>query len=206
MRLITAASITLAIAVPQAAFADSLGSRERQRGVITKIDKGAKQLAVESTLILGYSQEGDDSSFMSNAVGSGVFRYFIKDNLGVSGRFGGIYKKSGDARDLGFVGAAWVNYYARMSEGMFFAPGAGLGVVSTQRDIPLDATNVARSSVLGGMAAAEFMLAVFLNPRFSITAGPEFVLTVGGTTPEEGDGTSFMSFNGAFKVGVGFAF
>ena len=198
--------LALALLLPATAHADSLNTRANQRGAYTQINKGVFQLGVDSTLILGYSQEADDSSFMANAIGSGVLRYFVKKNLGVSARLGGVYRKTGDARDLGFVGSIWANFFMRLGEGIFFAPGAGLGVMSTQRDLPMSGSTVARSSVIGGTAATELMLAVFLNKRFSLTAGPEFLLTIGGTTPEEGDGTSFLSFDGGFKVGVAYTY
>jgi len=194
------------LAITASAQADSLGTREDQRGAITRVDKGLMQLGAESTFILGYSQEADDSSFMTNTQVSAVFRYFIKKNLGLSGRFGPVYRKEGDARDLGFAGSVWANLFLRWGEGVFFTPGAGLGFLSTQRDIPVNETTVARSDVIGGTAGAEFLLAVFLNPRFSLVGGPEFLFSVGNTTPEQGDGESFTSLNGAFKVGVFYAF
>jgi hypothetical protein len=204
MRL--AAILLFLIAIPAGARADTLGTRAGQRGAITQIDKGVFQLGADSTLILGYSQEAEDSTFMANAAGSALFRYFVKKNLGISARLGGVYRKSGDARDLGFAGSVWANLFMRLGEGMFFTPGAGVGLLSTQRDLPLDGSTVARSSVLGGTVAAELPLAVFLNRRFSLTAGPELLLTVGGTTPEEGDGTSFLSLDGGFKVGVAYSY
>ncbi len=206
MRLTSLFVVAFLLALAPTASADSLSTRAGQRGRITQIDKGVFQLGVDSTLILGYTQEGDDSEFMSNVVGSVLFRYFFKKNVGVSARVGGVYRKSGDARDLGFVGSVWANLFMRLGEGMFFTPGVGVGFRSTQRDIPIDSDTVARSSVLGGVAATELMLAVFLNRRFSLTAGPEFVLTVGNTDPEQGEGASFLSIDGGFKIGLAYSY
>jgi hypothetical protein len=206
MRLTSLFVVAFLLAFALSARADSLSTRAGQRGRITQIDKGVFQLGADSTLILGYSQEADDSELMGNVVGSALFRYFFKKNVGISGRVGGVYRKSGDARDLGLVGSVWANLFLRLGEGMFFTPGVGFGFRSTQRDVPIGSDTVARSSVLGGIAATELMLAVFLNRRFCLTAGPEFVLTVGNTDPEQGEGTSFLSIDGGFKVGVAYSY
>src|SRR5690606_25828573 len=105
------------------ARADTLGTRANQRGVITQIDKGVFQLGIDSTLQVNWLQEGEAAGSRSNLTGNAMLRYFMRPKLGVSGRVGGIYRKDGETRDVGFVGSAWANYFMRLGEGMFFAPG-----------------------------------------------------------------------------------
>jgi hypothetical protein len=201
--LVVAAALALASTDVEA---DTLGSREHQRGAITRLTKGAFQLGVESSLILAYNQQGDDSSFRANTLGSAAFRYFYRDNIGLSARLGGLYRKTGEVRDTGFVGALWANYYFRLGEGMFFSPGAGLGMLFAERSVPITENQSMRATLVGGVVAAEFNLAVFLNRRFSLTAGPEVLVSFGGTSPEMGEGDSFFALDGGFKVGAAYAF
>ena len=185
--------------IPDAA-ADTLGTRAHQRGVITRIDKGVFQLGIDSTLQLNVLSAGGEADSRSNLTGNAMLRYFIKPKLGVSGRLGGLYKKAGDTRDLGFVGSAWANYFMRLGEGMFFAPGAGVGLVVGQRDLPTGVGMVSRESVVGGVLGLELTAAMYLSPRFSLTGGPDFSLMVGSA------GDSFVELNGSFKVGAVYSY
>lgn len=202
---VLAAAVAAAVAAPRLASADDLGSRQGQSGVITKVGRGVFQLGLDSTFILGVQNEGEDTASRLNVTGNLMLRYFFKDNLGVSIRAGGLYRENGEVTDSGFVGAAWVNYYMRLGEGVFLAPGVGTGMLFATREIPAGAT-VMQTSLLGGIGALELPLAVFVNRRFCLTAGPEIVLSAGSTTPEQGEGDSFFAIDGGFKVGAVYSY
>jgi hypothetical protein len=202
---VLAAAFAAVLAMPRVASADDLGSRQGQSGVITRVGKGVFQLGLDSTFILGVQNEGDESASRLNVTGNLALRYFIKDNLGISIRGGGLYRENGEVTDSGFVGAVWANYYMRLGEGVFLAPGAGTGLLVATREVPAGAT-VAQTSLLGGIGALEIPLAVFINRRFCLTAGPEIVLSAGSTTPEMGDGESFLAIDGGFKIGAVYSY
>ena len=183
-----------------AASADTLGTRANQRGVITQIDKGVFQLGLDSTLQVNWLQEGEGAASRSNLTGNAMLRYFIRPKLGVSGRLGGLYRKDGETRDVGFIGSAWANYFMRLGEGMFFAPGVGAGLAVGQRDVPVGVGMVGRESLVGGLLGGELLAAMYLSPRFSLTGGPSFSLMFGSA------GDSFVELNGSFKVGAVYSF
>ncbi len=190
------------------AHADSLGSRSSQRGVITQIDKGAKQLFADSTMILGYTNEQDDSTFHANLVAAGGFRYFVKRNLGVSLRVGGVYRDNGETNDKLFAASLWANWFARLGEGMFAVAGVGAGFQAGNRDVVSPGTAmVSRSNFVAGTGATELMLAVFLNRRFSLAAGPELLFVAGSAKPDAGgDSSTMVSVDGGFKITAAYAF
>jgi hypothetical protein len=188
------------------AHADTLGSRQAQSGAITRINKGVFQLGLDSTLILGYSAEGDSSLLRANLAGNLAVRYFPRDNLGISLRGGGIVRKAGDVTDHALVASAWVDAYLRLGEGMFFVPGAGVGALFGSREVPAGGGQVDQSSQVGGVAAVEALLAVFLSDRFSLAAGPQLTSSFGSTTPDGGDSTSFVAVDGGFQVGAAYSF
>jgi len=189
------------------AHADQLGSRRYQSGAITRINKGVKQLALESTWVLTFDQQGDASAFRTNTVIGAAFRYFLKDNLGLSLRGGFSYRKAGDSADKGFLGAMWANYYVRLGEGMFFSPGVGAGFVNSGRETPVGGGILEHSDVVAGVAGVEFMLAVYIGPRFHLLAGPEFLYSIGKATPSQGgEGSGFSSLDGTLKIGMGYSF
>lgn len=200
-------ALLVSLTFATAAHADSLSSRRNQRGVVTQIDKGVKQLFADSTMILGYSKQEDASSFRANLVAAGGFRYFVKRNLGVSLRLGGVYRDSGEVNDKLFAASLWADIYGRLGEGIFAVAGAGFGTQIGNRDtIPAGTNMVNRASFVAGTAGAEFMLAVFLNRRFSLAAGPELLLVAGSAKPETGDSTSMLSLDGGFKIAAAYAF
>ncbi|HTM19821.1 MAG TPA: hypothetical protein VL172_04915 [Kofleriaceae bacterium] len=204
MRSIFILTALAAFAVP--AHADNLGSRRQQYDAITRINKGVFQLGVDSTLILGYSAEGDSSLLRANLAGNLALRYFPRNNLGISLRGGGIVRKAGDATDHAFALTAWVDAYLRLGEGMFFVPGIGAGALFGSREVPAGPGQIAEASQVGGIAAAELLLTVFLNHRFSLAAGPQLTSSFGSTTPEAGDSTSFVAIDGGFQVGAAYSF
>ena len=195
--LLAAAAILLAAG---SARADQLGTRRHQRGAITHIDQGVFQLGIDSTLLVNWSREGDSSASRSHATGNVMLRYFLRPRLGVSGRLGGLLRKSGETRDLAFAASGWANYFMRLGEGMFFAPGLGAGLVAGQRDIPGAGGMVLRESLLGARFGTEILLAMYLSERFSLSAGPSFELTAGTA------GASFVELDGSFKVGAVYSF
>jgi hypothetical protein len=199
-RLSICAAALAATFMATAAAADTLGTRANQRGVVTHIDEGLYQLGVDSTLQLNWLRDGDTALSRSNITGNAMLRYFIKPKLGVSGRAGGFYRSTGDTRDLGFLGSVWANYFMRLGEGMFFAPGAGAGLALGQRDIPTGTGTVAREGLFGAQLAGEMNVAMFLNQRFSLTAGPQLSLLLGSA------GGTFVDLAGSFKVGAVYSY
>lgn len=206
IRISVVAIATLLLA--SSARADTLGSRKNQRGVITRLDKGVFQLGIEGTLNLNRVSEGDATSWRTGAAGTLVIRFFPKANLGVSVRGSGVYRKSPGYRDLGFLGMLWGNYYLRLGEGVFLAPGVGAGLMVGQRDLETEASpTVVRANLTTGAAGIELPLAVFLSRRFALTAGPEFLLAFGNTKVEgSDDSTSHFSIDGTIKAGVVYSF
>lgn len=201
MKFRTIVTLALGLTVGSVSVsADTLGTRAYQRGVITRIDKGVLQLGVDSTLQLGWQREGEVAASRANLTGTAMLRYFVRPGLGVSARLGGLYRRSGDTRDLGFQGVAWANYFLRLGEGMFVAPGAGVGLAVGQRDVPVATGMVERSSLVAGVGGVELMAAMYLSPRFSLSAGPSASLLVGSA------GDSFVDLSGSFKVGAAYSF
>lgn len=198
----TAAAIAacLVLFAARNASADTLGSRKHQRGVVTRIDQGVFQLGVDSTLLLNWSREGGGSASRRHATGAAMLRYFLRPKLGVSARVGGLYQKDGVTRDLGFSGMGWANYFLRLGEGMFFAPGAGAGFVVGQRDLPAGPGEVRRDRLVGALGGVELVLAVYLGERFSVSAAPDLRMMVGSA------GGSVVSLDGSFKVGAVYSF
>ena len=81
-------------------------------------------------------------------MGSGVFRYFVADNLALGINAGGFYRsngtKSGDnevkSTDAGFIGSVSLAYYASLGGGMFIAPLVGGGFFAGSREATLTGT------------------------------------------------------------------
>ena len=194
------------VLIESVAHADSVTPSEYDRRAITRIYQGVFQFGISDTLIMTYVDEADDSSFRVNLIQSVALRYFVRDNIAVSLHPGIVYRKAGEVRDLGFQGVVWGNFYFRLGKGIFLVPGAGLGGFRGQRDIPLDDTNIVRSTVLGVVAGVEMPLVVFVTRSFSVKGGPEFLLTAGGSTPEDGESSSYLQLDGAFKVGLDYSF
>lgn len=185
----------------QAAHADTLGTRKNQRGAITQIDKGVWQMAIDSTMQLNYLSEGEQSESRSSLAANIILRYFIKPKVGVSGRLGAFLRKNGEIGDQSFTATGWANYYMRLGEGMFFAPGLGGGLVVGQRDLPGAAEGmVVRNNLVGVVLSTELLAAMYLSPRFSLTAGPDFSLLMANA-----DGAT-TEFSGAFKIGAAYSY
>lgn len=198
--------ILIVSTVSSSAVADTLGSRQGQSGVPTAIGKGVFQLGAESSFISSFVSENDVSDFRVNLRAAISLRYFVKDNLGVSARVGGILQKQGDTTDASGAGALWANYYMRLGEGVFLAPGAGAGFLFGERDVPAG-TGIARATLVGGTLAFELPITFFTSERFSLKAGPEFTLTAGSSLPEGSDtSTGYTSIDGSFKIGFDYAY
>lgn len=199
--------LLLTLVVPgTTAHADALVSSDYDRGVITRIHQGVFQLGVSQTFIMTYVNDNDTSSFRANIIQTLAMRLFIRDNIAVSFQPSLVYRKAGEVRDLGFQGVVWGNYYFRLGKSVFLTPGVGAGVFRGQRDIPIDDVNILRSNILGLVAGFEIPLVLFATHSFSVKAGPEFVLTAGGSTPDMGESGSYFHLDGAFKVGVDYSF
>lgn len=155
--------VAAVLAFPAAAGADVLGSRQNQPGHITRIGKGVFQLGVDAIFTSSYQKEEDESVFRANLIGRGHLRYLVRDNLAVGLHAGVLYRKTGDDQtDLALIGDVSLRWYARLGEGMFWAPEGSLGLLFGSRDID---TGTAMSLDLGlvGFAAGLKLPLVFCS-------------------------------------------
>ena len=200
------AVIAVAAVTNGVAQADSVGSRENERGSINLVKRGLKQLTIDIPFILSYLNENDNSSTRISGALTGGVRYFVKDNVGVSVRLSGIYRKAEDARDLGAMGAAWINYYARVGNSAFLAPGIGAGFMYTNRDIPMPGGVSDRSNVYSFALPMELPFVFYASRNWSLRAGPDLLVLVGRNVHETRDSSTTIAVDGGFKVGVDWNF
>lgn len=203
----------LALAATQAR-ADTLYPGGRDVGKISIISKGVKELGVDSLFLVNYSKTGSGgpSSMRLTALGSGVFRYFVADNVALTLNVGALYRSfdtEGKATDVAFTGSVGVAYHASVGGGMFVAPSVGMGGIYGGRKQEVGPL-VVRNTVSGALARAGLGLIFYASSRANLFARPELTVVYGSAKPSEASATtpssSFFSLDGGFSVGASYIF
>lgn len=192
-----------------------------------------KELSVETQIVFHSdttkgATDQDPSTTVSGLalVGSGVFRYFVADNVALGINAGGFYRsngtKSGDNEakqsDAGFIGSASLAYYASLGGGMFIAPLVGGGFFAGSREETLTgATSVTnRASVSGGVVRAGLGIVFYSSGSFNVFARPEALVWIGSAKPKTDVATpagsvelptrKFTTVDGGFTCGLSYVF
>ena len=202
----------------RAARADELVPTPTQQDkAITSIAQGIKEISPESIFVLGFDKRGDADDFRMTLLVGGSFRYFVGRNTALGFNLSFLYKNTdGQAvsSDIGGVLGVNLGYYASLGGGMFFKPLIGVGGFYARhvssRVVAGVLTEVPASS-FGGIVRPGFNFVFYSSPRFNMYAGPEVMLSIGGSSSEEVSGVQIgneflFSVDGGFNFGISYVF
>jgi hypothetical protein len=194
------------LATPVAA--DTIGANPQDRGRVTAIQKGVKEIDAGGIFVLSHNKSGDaEASTRISTIGGIGFQYFLKDNLSVGGTFLASYdRQSADAYSTAFGGAAFASLHARLGLGAFLRPTLGVGALFGTLKTELVPGQLMSASQVSGLVRIALPFAYFPGTRVVLQAGPEVDISIGRVTPEGGEGESFMTIAGGFGVSAGYVF
>jgi len=190
------------------AAADTLGANPQDRGKVTAITKGVKEIDLGGIFVLSHSKSGDaEGSTRISTLGGVGFQYFLKDNLSAGGTFLASYdRQSADAYSTAFGGAAFASLHVRLGLGAFLRPTLGVGALFGTQKTEVTAGQLMSASQVSGLVRIGLPFAYFPGTRVVLQAGPELDVSIGRTTPEGGEGQSFTNVSGGFGVSAGYVF
>jgi len=201
-----AACLLLALATPAAA--DSIGANPQDRGSVTAIRKGVKEIDLGGIFVLSHNKAGDgEGTTKLSTIGGLGFQYFVSDNVSVGGTVLASYdKQSETTHSSRFGGMVFGSFHARLGLGAFLRPTLGVGLLAGNTSTELAPGMHAVSSQFAGLVRVALPFAYFPSRRIVLQAGPELDFEIGRITPDGGDGMSFTTLTGGFGVGAGYAF
>ena len=196
----------VSLATPAAA--DTLGANPQDRGRVTAVQKGVKEIDVGGIFVLTHNKSGDaDASTRISTLGGLGFQYFLKDNLSVGAQVLASYdRQSADAYSTAFGGALFASLHARLGLGAFLRPTLGVGALFGTQKTELVPGQLMSASQASGLIRLALPFAYFPGSRVVLQAGPEIDISIGRTTPEGGEGESFTTIAGGFGVSAGYVF
>lgn len=212
--LIAAAVLAAALAFAAPAAADELNPGSGDAGQITSVNSGVTEMSLENIFVLGFDKRGDVENFrMSLFVGPTV-RYFVARNavLGVNVSF--FYKVEDGQQsrsDLGGLFSLHIGYMLNLSGGMFLKPLIGAGAFYGERKQEIPGAGTVTSSIFGGIIRGGMPIFFYSNSRVNLFAGPEAIISLGGSTSQivagvEVEGDFFATIDGGFNVGISYVF
>jgi hypothetical protein len=195
------------VALPQTALAQST-VQTRQYSGANRISRGVVDLGIDSLWIVGHTAEGDASSTRLTLISGLTARYFVRDNLGVGLSASGFYKTLGaEDSDTGVIVNVIANYYLRLGDGMFLAPGIGAGGLIGSRTTPIANDMTLQSDLVGATIVATLPLTLFAWERFNVRGGLSVLASFGSASREGAtDSETFVDVDGGFSVGAGYYF
>lgn len=212
-----------------AAFAERIVSDTHG---VSAVGAGVKEVGIESMFLLSSSSKAetkagakdDTSATRVSLLGGLFFRYFIVDNLYLSGNVGALYRSDGASvggnsvakiSSVGFLGTIGAGYLARLGGGMFLAPAVGVGGYSLNTDTTtkISTTDVTTSSGEAGLAVRlELGFVFYSSAKFNLFARPQALVLLGTSKlKNQPAGASDQSsktttIDGGFDVGVSLVF
>lgn len=204
MRRNTISVVALLLALATPAAADEITGDERG---INRVRRGVWEIDLASLFAFANDKQGDTSVFRLVTDANASVNFFIMDNIsvGVTGLLA-YANNGGDNSSITYGGALGGTAHLRLGHGAFFRPGLALGVLLGKREIPIDDTTVMEASQIGFTGRLRFPIAYFISRNLHLEGGPQFNLTTGRFTPDGGEAVTFMTIDGGFSVGVGYAF
>jgi len=196
----------LVLASPAAA--DTLGANPQDRGRVTAVQKGVKEIDLGGIFVLSHSKAGDaEGSTRISTLGGVGFQYFINDNFSAGGTFLASYdRQSADAYATAFGGAAFGTLHVRLGLGAFLRPTLGVGALFGTQKTEVAPGQLMSASQVSGLVRIGLPFAYFPGTRVVLQAGPELDIAIGRTTPDGGEGQSFTNVSGGFGVSAGYVF
>lgn len=212
---VPAAALPLLLARPAAA--DELSAGAGDAGQITAINAGVSELSLETIFVLGYDERGKSNDFRMSLITGPTYRIFIAKNAVLGFNLSFLYKDAKGqvaSSDLGGAFTAHIGYMLSISQGMFLKPLVGLGGFYAQRKVPVvidGAEQNAATSSYGAIVRPGFDLVFYSSSRFNLFAGPEFLISLGGSDSTvvggvKVNGEFFVSIDGGFNVGLSYVF
>lgn len=202
------ASCLALLALASPALADTLGANPQDRGRVTAVQKGVKELDVGGIFVLSHSKAGDaEGSTRISTLGGVGFQYFLNDNFSAGGTFLASYdRQSADAYATAFGGAAFASLHVRLGLGAFLRPTLGAGALFGTHKTEVAPGQLMSASQVSGLVRIAIPFAYFPGARVVLQAGPELDIAIGQITPDGGEGQSFTNVSGGFGVGAGYVF
>lgn len=196
------------VLVASPAVADTLGANPQDRGRVTAIQKGVKEIDAGGIFVLSHNKSGDgEGSTRISTLGGVGFQYFMRDNLSVGATFLASYdRQSADAYSTAFGGALFASLHVRLGLGAFLRPTAGFGALFGTQKTELVPGQLMSAAQVSGLVRIGLPFAYFPGARVVLQAGPEIDISVGRVTPEGGEGESFTTIAGGFGVSAGYVF
>lgn len=190
------------------ALADTVGANPDDRGKVTAVQKGVKEIDVGGIFVLSHSKAGDaEASTRISSLGGLGFQYFISNNISAGATFLASYdKQSENASSTGFGGALFGSLHVRLGLGAFLRPTLGAGVLVGSQKIEVTPGTLMSASQVSGLVRIGLPFAYFPGTRFVLQAGPELDIAIGRVTPDGGEGQSFTNISGGFGVSAGYVF
>lgn len=206
MKLVALVAASFVATAP--AIADTIGANPQDRGRVTHVQKGVKEIDIGGIFVLTHNKSGDaDGSTRVSTLGGAGFQYFLKDNFSVGAQFLASYdRQSADAYSTAFGGAAFASLHARLGLGAFLRPTIGFGALFGTLKTELVPGQLMSASQVSGLIRIAMPFAYFPGTRVVLQAGPELDISVGQVTPEGGEGESFLNIAGGFGVSAGYVF
>lgn len=203
---VLAISIPLALALaPAAATADDLGPDGNDSGKVTRIRAGVWEADVGALAVLAFDKDGDDQTTRLSGDLSVSVQRFVRDNLSVGAAFLFNYVNDAESSAIQLGGALLGTVHWRLGQGAFLRPQLALGVLGSQREIPMaDQPNLVEEvPQVAGVARIRLALAYFASRNWVLEAGPQINATVGTYQPSGADRHTYAQVAGGFSIGVG---
>lgn len=184
------------------------GGVHSRRGGINRVHKGLNEIGIQSLGSLSQVSQDEQTSSQFFGLAGMTFRHFLKDNMAVTVNGSYLYRSPGDeSTEQGGMLVGSAHYYQRLGEGMFVAPGMGLGLVLGDRNVSLqDGAMFRKDPFFGGVVRMQLPVVLYAWDKFNVLGGPELMATLGATSPEEAEGSSFLRVDAGFSVGASMYF
>ncbi|HEU0032152.1 MAG TPA: hypothetical protein VFQ53_16070 [Kofleriaceae bacterium] len=201
-------AVAASLVGPSLARADDLDAEPNDRGKVTSIRKGVKELDLGGIFVLSHNKSGDAEGQTRVASLGGIgFQYFINNNLSAGATVLASYdRSSATTYSTGFGGAVFGSLHLRLGLGAFLRPTAGVGMLVGSQNTEVMPGMLATASEVAFLARLALPFAYFPSKRIVLQAGPELNVLVGNATPDGGEAQTFTSVAGGFGVSAGYAF
>lgn len=188
--------------------ADDVTADPNDRGSVTNIRKGVKELDLGGLFVLSYAKpESGDAETRISTLGGAGFQYFINDNFSAGANVLFNYDKFGTSSATAFGGTVFASLHVRLGLGAFLRPTFGAGALFGTQETEVVPGTVAELNQTSLLLRLGLPFAYFPSRRVVLQAGPELNISIGSVSPKDGgESASFTTVAGGFGVGVGYVF
>ncbi len=189
---------------PAVSQAGSVGSRHQGAN---KVQKGLNEVGIHALGSLSQVTQDENQTSQFFGVAGLTYRHFISDDIALSMNGSYVYRSPIDdsTEEAGMIVLS-SNYYQRLGEGMFIAPGLGLGGIFGDRNVPQESGLIASEPFQGAVLRLQLPIVLYAWDKFNVFGGPEALFTFASTSPEQGEGVSFFRLDAGFSVGASMYF